>query len=60
MFCLFCSRLNTILDYDLVVVLDKGVVVELDSPEVLRRKEGGIFAGMLQGTGSKENEDVAV
>ena len=53
------SRLNTILDYDLVVVLDKGVVVELDSPEVLRRKEGGIFAGMLQGTGSKENEEAA-
>ena len=40
-------RLNTIMDYDRVLVLDSGRVVEFDKPEVLMRK-GGLFAEMIR------------
>jgi len=39
-------RLNTILDYDRILVLDSGKVTEFDSPSVLS-KRGGLFASML-------------
>ena len=39
-------RLNTIMDYDKVLVLDGGRVVEFDNPDVLIRK-GGLFAEMV-------------
>ena len=41
-------RLNTILDYDRVLVLSEGRVAELDAPKVLMKKEGSIFRGMCQ------------
>ncbi|XP_068754000.1 ATP-binding cassette sub-family C member 4-like [Montipora capricornis] len=40
-------RLNTIMDYDRVMVLDGGRVVEFDKPEALKRK-GGLFAEMIR------------
>ncbi|KAL9978334.1 hypothetical protein ACROYT_G015835 [Oculina patagonica] len=40
-------RLNTIMDYDKVLVLDGGRVAEFDKPEVLIRK-GGLFAEMVR------------
>ena len=40
-------RLNTIMDYDKVLVLDGGRVVEFDNPDVLIRK-GGLFAEMVK------------
>ena len=40
-------RLNTIMDYDKVLVLDGGRVVEFDKPDVLIRK-GGLFAEMIR------------
>ncbi|KNC99091.1 uncharacterized protein SPPG_06036 [Spizellomyces punctatus DAOM BR117] len=39
-------RVGTVLDYDRVLVLDKGRVVEFDEPGVLV-KRGGVFAGMV-------------
>ncbi|XP_068754030.1 ATP-binding cassette sub-family C member 4-like isoform X2 [Montipora capricornis] len=42
-------RLNTIMDYDKVLVLDGGRVVEFDKPEALIRK-GGLFAEMISQT----------
>ena len=51
-------RLNTILDYDVIIVLDKGIVAEVGTPDELRQKEGGIFAGMLQGVRQNDEEDV--
>jgi len=39
-------RLNTILDYDRILVLDSGRVAEFDTPNVLS-KQGGILASML-------------
>lgn len=43
-------RLNTIMDYDRVLVLDKGVVAEFDSPVNLIAA-GGIFYGMAKDAG---------
>lgn len=39
-------RLNTILDYDLIVVMENGLVAELGTPEELIQAHG-IFASML-------------
>ncbi|ETS76383.1 hypothetical protein PFICI_11770 [Pestalotiopsis fici W106-1] len=43
-------RINTILDSDRVVVLDKGEVVEFDSPQELIKKRG-IFYGLVKQAG---------
>ena len=40
-------RLNTIMDYDKVLVLDVGRVVEFDKPEVLIRN-GGVFVELVK------------
>ena len=40
-------RLNTIMDYDKVLVLDGGRVVEFDNPDVLIRNSG-LFAEMVK------------
>lgn len=43
-------RLNTIADYDKVIVMDKGRIVEIGSPyELLKRS--GVFAEMVEHTG---------
>lgn len=44
-------RLNTISDYDKVLVMDKGQVVESGSPFELIQK-GGLFCQMVKHTGS--------
>ncbi|KAH9884583.1 P-loop containing nucleoside triphosphate hydrolase protein [Xylariomycetidae sp. FL2044] len=43
-------RINTILDSDRVVVLDKGEVVEFDTPEALIKKKG-VFYGLVKQAG---------
>ena len=48
-------RLNTIIDYDLIVVLDKGSVVEIGTPKDLLDKNEGEFAALVAETGA-ENE----
>ena len=40
-------RLETLLDYDKVLVLDKGQVAEFGTPGELAAKDGGVFAGLL-------------
>ena len=40
-------RLNTIIDYDKVLVLDRGRVVEFDKPEALLGKSNGYFTEMV-------------
>ena len=42
-------RINTVLDFDKIIVMDKGRVAEYGTPDELRKKEGGIFASMLTG-----------
>ncbi|KAJ3277412.1 Multidrug resistance-associated protein 4, partial [Borealophlyctis nickersoniae] len=44
-------RLNTIADYDRVLVLDHGKVKEYDSPAALLANPGSVFAGMVAETG---------
>ena len=41
-------RVDTVLDYDKVVILKQGRVVEFGPPSELRDKPDGEFAGMLR------------
>ena len=41
-------RLRTIIEYDRVLVLEQGKVVEYDEPWVLLRKDDGVFKRMCQ------------
>ena len=50
-------RLNTIMDYDKVLVLNGGRVVEFDKPEVLIRN-GGLFAELVKHANQTRNETV--
>ncbi|KAJ2491335.1 hypothetical protein IWW37_002417 [Coemansia sp. RSA 2050] len=54
---LFCiaHRLRTIIDYDRVLVLDKGKVAEFDTPWNLLQQEGGIFRSMCEKSGEYEH-----
>ncbi|KZT53818.1 hypothetical protein CALCODRAFT_486059 [Calocera cornea HHB12733] len=47
-------RLQTIMDYDKIMVLDAGKLVEFDSPLKLLEKEGGIFRALVEESGDKE------
>ncbi|KZV79566.1 P-loop containing nucleoside triphosphate hydrolase protein, partial [Exidia glandulosa HHB12029] len=44
-------RLHTIIDYDRVLVLENGKVVEFDRPARLIAQEGGVFRGMCVKSG---------
>lgn len=41
-------RLNTVMDYDRIMVLDQGEVAEFDSPETLLKDKDSIFYGMAK------------
>lgn len=47
-------RLQTIIDYDKVLVLDKGEVIEYGDPWDLVQKKDGIFRGMCEMSGDWE------
>ncbi|KAJ3394478.1 hypothetical protein HDU92_006863 [Lobulomyces angularis] len=49
-------RLNTIIDYDKVLVFEAGELVEIGSPSELLEKPSGIFLGMVEETGSVNAE----
>merc|ERR1740139_1359061 len=40
-------RLNTIMDYDVVLVMDKGKVAEFGTPEKLLEDDQGLFTGLV-------------
>ncbi|KAJ3050077.1 hypothetical protein HK097_008934 [Rhizophlyctis rosea] len=46
-------RLNTVADYDRILVLSAGEVIEFDSPSHLLGKEGSVFRSMVEETGRK-------
>jgi len=48
-------RLKTIVDYDKVMVLDKGEVVEFGEPWVLIKKEAGMFRGLCESSGDLQS-----
>ncbi|KAF8439690.1 multidrug resistance-associated ABC transporter [Boletus edulis BED1] len=45
-------RLRTVIDYDRLIVLDKGEVAEFDTPLNLIQKDGGIFRNMCLKSGT--------
>ena len=47
-------RLQTIIDYDKVLVLDKGEVIEFNSPWELIEKDEGVFKGMCEMSGDMD------
>jgi ABC-type multidrug transport system fused ATPase/permease subunit len=47
-------RLQTIIDYDKVLVLDHGRVIEFDHPWELINKEDGLFRGMCDNSGNMD------
>jgi ABC-type multidrug transport system fused ATPase/permease subunit len=40
-------RIDTILDYDRILVMDGGTAVEYDTPQTLLAKESGIFKSLV-------------
>jgi ABC-type multidrug transport system fused ATPase/permease subunit len=46
-------RLNTIMDYDRVLVMDAGQAVEFASPAELLDISGGVFSGLVDATGAE-------
>lgn len=53
-------RLRTVIDYDRLLVLDQGNLVEFDTPFNLIQKENGIFRNMCLKSGTyQELEDAA-
>ncbi|KAJ1770305.1 hypothetical protein LPJ74_003309 [Coemansia sp. RSA 1843] len=54
---LFCiaHRLRTIIDYDRVLVLDKGNAAEFDTPYNLLQNDNGIFRSMCEKSGEYEH-----
>ena len=46
-------RLNTIIDYDVVLVMDQGKVAEFGSPKTLLESENGMFTAMVNATGQE-------
>nr|XP_034320755.1 multidrug resistance-associated protein 1 isoform X2 [Crassostrea gigas] len=41
-------RLNTVMDYDRIMVMDKGLIVEFDSPQKLLDDKSGVFYSMAK------------
>lgn len=44
-------RINTLMDYDRILVLDEGSIVEFDSPKALLSNKNGAFFGLAQESG---------
>ena len=47
-------RLRTIIDYDRIIVLDRGEIVECDTPLALIEREDGLFREMCLNSGHYE------
>ncbi|KAI0068098.1 P-loop containing nucleoside triphosphate hydrolase protein [Artomyces pyxidatus] len=47
-------RLQTIMDFDKIMVLDAGRIVEFDKPSELLKKEGGQFRSLVDESGDKD------
>lgn len=49
-------RLHTVIDYDVILALDNGKVVEFGTPaELLEKDDNGLFAGLVDSTGRESS-----
>ncbi|KAG0238087.1 hypothetical protein BGW42_007641 [Actinomortierella wolfii] len=46
-------RLNTIIDYNMILVMDRGEVVEFDTPQRLLERPGSLFGSLVDETGAQ-------
>lgn len=44
-------RLNTIMDYDIVLVMENGLAAEFGTPADLLARDYGVFSGLVNATG---------
>jgi len=51
-------RIRTVIDYDRLIVMDNGQIVESDTPNRLIQKEGGVFRGMCLKSGRAQFEEL--
>ena len=51
-------RLNTVIDYDRILVLEDGKVIEFDEPDVLLSKEDGYLAELYRNYCTKQTAHV--
>lgn len=51
-------RLRTVIDYDRLIVLEQGRVVEFDTPYNLITKEGGVFRNMCLNSGTFQELEI--
>ena len=47
-------RISTVIDSDLLLVLNDGELAEVGSPAELLARPGGVFVGMVEQTGAAE------
>ncbi len=48
-------RLNTIMDYDVILVVDKGKAAEFGTPAELLSNKDGIFSQLVESTGKESS-----
>ncbi|EGG24152.1 ABC transporter C family protein [Cavenderia fasciculata] len=49
-------RLNTIIDYDRIMVMDAGVIAEFDTPDKLLQNQTGLFSWLIDETGQQNSQ----
>ena len=48
-------RLNTIMDYDVILVVDKGSAAEFGTPAELLSNENSLFSQLVESTGKESS-----
>ena len=54
MYTVLSPRLDTIMDSDRVLVMDRGTVQELDTPQVLLKNKRSFFYGLVHSTRTED------
>jgi ABC-type multidrug transport system fused ATPase/permease subunit len=54
---MIAHRIDTLLDFDKVAVLDRGSLVEFGEPEELLKDEGGAFTRLYRANKGRKTDD---